>query len=298
MVTANSLGRSRWYKYCSSYTVATNHLFLVTAPNCLFLRYRPPTAHFCVTAPRYKSNAPRGAVPPTLGNNDLNIKKIVCMVTSKNAEGPVCCLESKGENIKQVSTFKYLGYRSSAQGKCLQEVKTRIALAKDAFNKLKPIMKDRNISLKTKMRILKTYVWSAMLYGCESWTVNIEITNRIAAAEMWFLRRMLRVSWADRVTNEEVLGRAGTHRELLNQVRRRQIALPGHVYRKDDVERQVLTGRVQGKRDRGRQRMTFLQSLRNWATLRTTSRTDFLRAAERREGWRRMTADACSRQGT
>ena len=61
-----------------------------------------------------------------------------------------------------------------------------------------------------------------------------------------------------------VLRRAGTHRELLNQVRRRQMAFLGHVYRKDDVERQVLTGRVQGKRDRGRQRMTFLQSLRNW----------------------------------
>ena len=159
-------------------------------------------------------------------------------------------------------------------------------------------MKDRNISLKTKMRILKTYVWSVMLYGCESWTVNNEITNRIAAAEMWVLRRMLRVSWADRVTNEELLKRAGTHRVLLNKVRRRQMAFLGHVYRKDDVERQVVTGRVQRKRDRGRQRMTFLQSLRNWATMGTTRRTDFLWTAERREDWRRMTADTCSRQGT
>ena len=137
-----------------------------------------------------------------------------------------------------------------------------------------------------------------MLYGCESWTVNNEITNRTAAAEMWFLRRMLRVLWADRVTNEEVLRRAGTRRELLKQVCRRQMAFLGHVYRKDDVERQVLTGRIQGKRDHGKQRMTFLQSLRNWATMGTTSRTDFLRTAERREDWRRMTANACSRQGT
>ena len=159
-------------------------------------------------------------------------------------------------------------------------------------------MKDRNVSLKTKMRILKTYVWSVMLYGCESWTVNNEKTNRIVAAEMWFLRRMLRVSWVDRVTNEEVLRRAGTHRKLLNQVGRRQMAFLGHVYRKDDVERQVLTGRVQGKRDRGQQRMTFLQSLWNWAAIGTTSRTDFLRTAERRDDLRRMTADACSRQGT
>ena len=86
---------------------------------------------------------------------DLNIKKTVCMITSKNAEGPVCCLESQGDNIKQVNTFKYLGCRISAQRKCLPEVKTRIALAKDAFNKLKPIMKDKNISLTTKMRMLE-----------------------------------------------------------------------------------------------------------------------------------------------
>ena len=137
-------------------------------------------------------------------------------------------------------------------------MKTRIPLAKDAFNKLKPIIKNRIISLKPKMRILKTYVWAVMLYGCESWTVNNEITNRIAAAEMWFLRRMLRVSWADRVTNKEVLRRAGTHREHLNQVRRRQMEFLGHVYRKDDAERQALRGRIQGKGDRGRQRMTFL----------------------------------------
>ena len=108
---------------------------------------------------------------------DLNIIKTVCMVTSRNAEEPVCCLESQGVNIKQVNNSKYLGYRISAQGKCLPEVKTRTALAKDAFNKLKPIMKDRNIPLKTKMRILKTYVWSVMLLGCESCTVNNEITN-------------------------------------------------------------------------------------------------------------------------
>ena len=76
------------------------------------------------------------------------------------------------------------------------------------------------------------------------------------------------------------------------------MAFLGRVYRKDDIERQVPKERFQEKRDRGRQRMTFLQSLRNWVAMVTTSRTDFLRTAERREDWRRMTADACSRQGT
>ena len=85
-------------------------------------------------------------------------------------------------------------------------------------------------------------VWSVMLYGCESWIVNNEIRNRIAAAETWFLSRMLRISWADKVTNEEVLRRAGTHKELLHQARRRQMAFLGDAYRKD-LERQALRGR-------------------------------------------------------
>ena len=220
------------------------------------------------------------------------------MVTSKKAEGPMFYLESQGENIKQVNTFKYLGYIISAQRKCLPEVKKRTALAKDALNRLMPIMKERNISLNTKMRILKTYVWSVMLYGCESWTVNNEITNRFVAAEMWFFRRRLRISWMDKVTNKEVLRRDEVHRELLQQVRKRQMAFLGQGYRKDDLERQVLTGRIHGKRDRGRQRMKFLRSLNNWATMGTKSRTDVLRAAERHEDWRCMTADACNRPGT
>ena len=104
-------------------------------------------------------------------------------------------------------------------------------------------MKYKNILLKTKIRTLKTYVWSVMLYGSESWIVNNKITNRTAAAEMWFLRRILRISWAEKVTNEEVLRRAGTHKEPLHQVRRRQMKFMGHVYRNEDLERQALRGR-------------------------------------------------------
>ena len=108
----------------------------------------------------------------------------------------------------------------------------------------------------------------------------------------------MRISWVDKVTNEEVLRKAGMQRELLQHIRKRQMASLGHVYRKDDLERTVLTGRIQGKRDRGRQRLTYLQSLNNWATTGTSNKTEFLRSAEQREVWRRMTADACNRPDT
>ena len=103
----------------------------------------------------------------------------------------------------------------------------------------------------------------------------MEIENRIGAAEMWFLRRILRISWVDKVTNEEVLRRAGMQRELIQHIRKRQMAFLGHVYRRDDLERTVLTGKIKRKRDRGQQRLTYLQSLNKCATTGLSNKTDF-----------------------
>merc|ERR1711905_56379 len=73
----------------------------------------------------------------------LNVKKTECMVVSKNAVNPICNLESKGEKINQVQKFKYLGYIITSDGKCVTEIKRRIGMAKDSFNKMKPILKNR-----------------------------------------------------------------------------------------------------------------------------------------------------------
>ena len=89
---------------------------------------------------------------------DLNTKKTECIVTSTKSDGPLCRFMSQGDSIKQVNTLKYQGYSLNNQVKSLPEVKKRIALAKNAFNRMKPIMKDKYISIKTKMKIFKTYV--------------------------------------------------------------------------------------------------------------------------------------------
>ncbi|GFR87083.1 retrovirus-related Pol polyprotein LINE-1 [Elysia marginata] len=115
---------------------------------------------------------------------------------------------------------------------------------------------------------------------------------------MWFLRRILKISWAERTPNEEVWRRAGVKKKAVHIVRKRQLSFVGHIYRKDNLERLALTGRVQGKRDRGRQRVTFLHSLNQGVTQRTKSKTEFLRWADDREEWRLMTADVCNRPGT
>ena len=118
----------------------------------------------------------------------LNVKKTECMVVSKKTTNPTCSLFSKGEQIKQVTKFKYLGYLITSDGRCISEIRKRTAMAKDAFHKMKPILMNRNISTATKNRVLKTYVWPVLLYGCECWTMNKDIERRLEATEMWFIR--------------------------------------------------------------------------------------------------------------
>ena len=228
----------------------------------------------------------------------LNVKKTVCMVISKKAIVPSCNLQSRGQQIKLVKKFKYLGYMINSDGKCITEIKKRIATAKDAFQKLSLILKNRNISMTTKFRVLKTYVWSTLTYGCECWTITRDIEKKIEAAEMWFIRRMLRISWAEKKTNVNVLREGNVQRSLLKTIRKRQMEFLGHVCRRRGLEFLSLTGKVEGKRDRGKQRITFLDSLCNSATGGQSKGLNFLKLSDDRDVWRGMVANACSRSGT
>ena len=118
----------------------------------------------------------------------LNVKKTECMVISKKAIVPSCNLQSRGQQIKLVKKFKYLGYMITSDGKCITEIKKRIATAKDAFQKLSLILKNRNISMTTKFRVLKTYVWSTLTYGCECWTITSDIEKKKYSIHMNILR--------------------------------------------------------------------------------------------------------------
>ena len=87
------------------------------------------------------------------------------------------------------------------------------------------------------------------MYGCESWTINKDMEMKIQAAEMWFLSRMMKISWTDRVSNEMVLQRAGTRRELMKMIRKRQLRFLGHAMRLQQLESVCVTGRVEGEED-------------------------------------------------
>jgi len=190
----------------------------------------------------------------------INNKKTKCMVVSKLEVPPTCHLRHDKASIEQISSFNYLGALVTSDARCKREIRRRISIAKDAFMRLRPVLADRRLSVQVKIRVLKVFVWSTLMYACESWTLTAETHRNIEAAEMWFYRRMLRISYVDHVTNEEVLRRMGIQRGLLRAIQKRQLEFLGHAIRKEGIENLSLSGMFEGKRARGGQRKTFLSN--------------------------------------
>ena len=129
---------------------------------------------------------------------------------------------------------------------------------------MKTVLYNFKICMKTRLRVLFCYVWPILLYGCEAWTLRKTDRDRLEAAEMWFFRRMMKIPWTARMTNVAVLQTAGYQRKMLATIKRRQMKFLGHVYRKGSIENLALTGKINGKRSRGRQRIIFMDQIMEW----------------------------------
>ena len=151
----------------------------------------------------------------------INIGKPELMGVTKRTEQLRVEAHVNGEAVRQVSSFRYLGSLISEDGRCDAEIKSRIAMAKGNFGKMRRILTNLSLGMNIRLMLLKCYVWSTLLYGCEAWNIGGVMRRRLGAAEMWFIRRMLRIPWTARRTNEEVLGMAGTERVLMTTIRRR-----------------------------------------------------------------------------
>ncbi|KAI5728841.1 hypothetical protein M8J77_021978 [Diaphorina citri] len=199
-------------------------------------------------------------------NMKININKSKVMLVSKKANRRTPKIEIDNQTLEGVNNYKYLGANISSDGKSDDEIKRRIAIAKTSFWRHKEIMR-RNISRKTKLRLLQTYIFSVMSYGCESWTLKEETSRRINSFENWCYRRMLKVSWRDRITNCEILRRMGkTHFEWLNIIRERKIKFAGHVLRGSSGELMldVMECNMEGTRGRGRPRRMWFHNISEW----------------------------------
>ncbi|GFO35583.1 endonuclease-reverse transcriptase [Plakobranchus ocellatus] len=183
------------------------------------------------------------------------------MVISRKQESPKCDIFINKVKLKQTEKFKYLGTIISNDGKTNREISARTAQAKINFQKMKTILINKHISIETRKRAFQCYIEPVLMYECEAWTISKQIQNKLEATEMWFLRRMLRIPWTAKKTNERVLNEANKRRSLVRAIRKRQATFLGHVMRRGKLEHLVTTGKFEGKRNRGRQREKIMDGL-------------------------------------
>ena len=131
-------------------------------------------------------------------------------------------------------------------------------------------------------------MWSTLCYGAETWTITITLAGRINAFEMCTYRKMLRLSYTKHKTNEEVLDMLSTEKQLLSNIVKRKCHYFGHLIRQNELQRQLLEGKINGRRSRGRPRITWMDNLKKWTG---KSYGNLIRIAEDREKFRFMTVN-------
>ena len=130
----------------------------------------------------------------------VNIQKMKIM-----ASGPITSWEIDGETVETVSDFIFGGSKITADGDCSHEIKRRLLLGSKVMTNLDSIFKSRDITLPTKVHLVKAMVFPVVMYGCESWTVKKAKCQRIDASELWCWRRLLRVPWTARRSSQSIL---------------------------------------------------------------------------------------------
>ena len=159
----------------------------------------------------------------------LNLQKTKIM-----AFGPITSWEIDGETVETVSNFIFLGSKITADGDCSQEIKRRLLLGREVMTNLNSIFKSRDITLPTKVRLVKAMVFPVVMYGCESWTVKKAECRRIDAFELWCWRGLLRVPWTARRSNQSILKEISPGCSLEELMLKLKLQYLGHLTRRVD----------------------------------------------------------------
>ena len=164
--------------------------------------------------------------------------------------------------MTEVSDFIFCGSKFTADGDCTHEIKRRLLLGRKVMTNLDSIFKSRDITLPTKVRLVKAVVFPVVMYGCESWTVKKAKCRRIDAFELWCWRRLLRVPWTGRRSSQSILKEISPGCSLEGLMLKLKLQYFGHrMQRVDSLEKTLMLGNVEGRRRRGRQRMRWLDGI-------------------------------------
>ena len=178
------------------------------------------------------------------------------------ASGPIISWQIDGKTVKTVADFIFLGSKITADGDCTHEIKRCLLLGRKVMINLGTILKSRDITLPTKVHLVKAMVFPVVMYGCESWTVKKAEHRRINAFALWCLRRLLRVPWTARRSTQSILKEISPGCSLERLMLRQKLQYFSHLMlRVDSLGKTLMLGGIGGRRRRGRQRMRWLDGI-------------------------------------
>ena len=208
------------------------------------LRYADDTTLMAESEEEFKSLLMKVKVESEKVGLKLNIQKMKIMASSS--------WEIDGETVETVSDFIFLGSKITADGDCSHEINRRLLLGRKVMTNLDSIFKSRDITLPTKVHVVKAMVFPVFMYGCESWTVKKAEHQRIDAFELWYWRRLLRVPWSAGRSNQSILKEISPGISLEGMMLKLKLQYFGHLMRRvDSLEKTLMLGGIRGQEEKG-----------------------------------------------
>ena len=171
-------------------------------------------------------------------------------------------MTNRWETMETVTDFIFLGSKITADGDCSHEIKRCLLLGRKAVTNLNSILKSRDFTLPTKVHLVKAVVFPVVMYGCESWTTKKAEHRGTDAFELWCWRRLFKVPWTARRSNQSILKEISPEYSLEGLMLKLKLQYFGHLMRRtDSFEKTLMLGKIEGGRRRGHQRLRWLDGI-------------------------------------